>query len=377
MEKNKKKFELFVFLSTFSRSLIEVFIPIILYKFGYTLKEVIFYFMMSHVFSFIIAFPFIWISKKYNNKILTFIGIIAFVILQILLNNITSSIYYLLLIGFLFAVYRRGYWISRRYYNMKVIKKEKVASTFSIISIINHLGVLISSYVGSLLLDFMDINTVTYISIALFLISLIPLFKMEFKHIENNSKINIIQTLKNVSFRNMYLFGTYELVNVVKFLFTLYLFIYVKDTYSTVGLFNLITNISVLVFTYSYGKKIDGKKNFLKASIILTVLTYILKANTTYIMLVIASFLEGLFIRMYEISISKEFYVLSKKFEYNDYNLMYEISQNAARSITLFILFISNMNLKLMIYTVLFFILLGMFIDFKQSDSKDYIEKES
>ena len=175
----------------------------------------------------------------------------------------------------------------------------------------------------------------------------------------------------------MYLFGTYELINVVKFLFTLYLFIYVKDTYSTVGLFNLITNISVLVFTYSYGKKIDGKKNFLKASIILTVLTYILKANTTYIMLVIASFLEGLFIRMYEISISKEFYVLSKKFEYNDYNLMYEISQNAARSITLFILFISNMNLKLMIYTVLFFILLGMFIDFKQSDSKDYIEKES
>lgn len=377
MEKNRKKFELFVFLSTFSRSLIEVFIPIILYKFGYTLKEVIFYFMMSHIFSFILAFPFIWISKKYNNKILTFIGIIAFVILQILLNNITSSIYYLLLIGFLFAVYRRGYWISRRYYNMKVIKKEKVASTFSIISIINHLGVLISSYVGSILLDFMDINTVTCISIVLFLISLIPLFKMEFKHIENESKINIIKTLKEVSFKNMYLFGTYELINVVKFLFTLYLFIYVKDTYSTVGLFNLITNISVLVFTYSYGKKIDGKKNFLKASIILTVLTYILKANTTYIMLVIASFLEGLFIRMYEISISKEFYVLSKKFEYNDYNLMYEISQNTARSITLFILFISNMNLKLMIYTVLFFILLGMFIDFKQSDSKDYIEKES
>lgn len=377
MEKNRKKFEIFVFLSTFSRNLIEVFIPIILYKFGFTLKEVIFYFMMSHIFSFILAFPFIWISKKYNNKILTFIGIIAFVILQILLNHITFGISYLLLIALLFAIYRRGYWISRRYYNMKVIKKEKVASTFSIISIINHLGVLISSYVGSLLLDFLDINTVTYISIALFLLSLIPLFKMDFKHIECSTKLNIKETLKQVSFRNMYLFGTYELINVVKFLFTLYLFIYVKDTYSTVGLFNLITNISVLVFTYSYGKKIDGKKNFLKASIILTVLTYILKANTTYIMLVIASFLEGLFIRMYEISISKEFYVLSKKFEYNDYNLMYEISQNAARSITLLILFLSNINLKLMIYTVLFFILLGMFIDFKHSETPDYIETES
>ena len=38
---------------------------------------------------------------------------------------------------------------------------------------------------------------------------------------------------------------------------------------------------------------------------------------------------------LYEISINKEFYLLSKKFEYNDYNLIYEISQNTARSIAL------------------------------------------
>lgn len=372
MEKNRKKFEIFVFISTFSRNLIEVFIPLILYKFGYSLKEVIFYFMLSNIFSLIIAFPFISLSKKYDNKILTFIGIIAFVILQLLLNNIIFSTTYLVLIAFLYAIYRRGYWISRRYYNMKVIKKEKIASTFSIISIVNHLGVLISSYIGAILLDFMDINTVTYISIILFLISMIPLFKMEFKHIETNSKVKLIQTLKEVSFKNMYLFGSYELITVVKFLFSLYLFIYIKDTYSTVGLFTLITNISVLIFTYLYGKKIDGNKNFIKASIILTVLVYLLKANSTYLILVFASFAEGIATKMYEISINKEFFILSKKFEYNDYNLIYEISQNTARSIALIILYLLNINLKLMIYIVLFFILLGMFVDFKQSDSEDY-----
>ena len=43
MDENIKKFDLYVFLSTFARNLIEVFIPMILYKSGYTLKEVIIY----------------------------------------------------------------------------------------------------------------------------------------------------------------------------------------------------------------------------------------------------------------------------------------------------------------------------------------------
>ena len=71
---NRKKFELYVFLSTFSRNLIEVFIPVILYKFGYELKEVILYFLISNVFSLILSYPLVLFSKKFNNKILTFIG---------------------------------------------------------------------------------------------------------------------------------------------------------------------------------------------------------------------------------------------------------------------------------------------------------------
>ncbi|MBQ7410162.1 MAG: hypothetical protein IJW20_02130 [Clostridia bacterium] len=88
MTENRKKFELYVFLSTFSRNLIEVFIPVILYEFGYTLKEVIFYFLISNIFSLILSYPCVIISRKYNNKILTIIGIIGFIGTQVLLMNI-------------------------------------------------------------------------------------------------------------------------------------------------------------------------------------------------------------------------------------------------------------------------------------------------
>lgn len=372
MSEKRKKFEVYVFLSTFSRNLIEVFIPVLLYEFGYSLREVILYFFITNFGSLIFAYPLVWLSKKFDNKLLTVIGIISFVILQIMLSNITYSMTYLVTIGLLFAMYRRGYWIARRFYNLKVIEKEKIASTFSVISIINHLGVIMASYMGALMLDFLDVKLVTAISIILFIVSLIPLARIDFKEDKYNEKIQLLKTMKQIPKTDLYLLGSYELSYIVKFLFSLYIFIYIKDTYSTVGIYNLITNLSVLGFTYFYGKKIDNKKNFLTASIILVVITYIIKANTTYIALVVISFIEGIVTKMQEISISKEFYSLSKKFEYSSYNLVYEMMQNSFRSLVLLIFYITNIHLKLMIYITLFFILIGAFMKFKYIDKEDY-----
>ena len=75
---------------------------------------------------------------------------------------------------------------------------------------------------------------------------------------------------------------------------------------------------------------------------------------------------------MQDISISKEFYALSKKFEYSSYNLVYEMMQNSFRSLVLLIFYITNVHLKLMIYITLFFMLIGAFMKFKSVDKEDY-----
>ena len=86
MDGNQKKFNLYVFLSTFSRNLIEVFIPLILYKFGYSLKEVILYYLLVNAILVFLVYPCIWFSKKYSNRSLSIIGIFSFIVVQILLN---------------------------------------------------------------------------------------------------------------------------------------------------------------------------------------------------------------------------------------------------------------------------------------------------
>lgn len=372
MDSNQKKFSIYVFLSTFARNLIEVFIPIILYKYGYSLKEVILYYLFVNLFSLILSYPCFYLSNKYNNKILSIIGIISFVILQLLLNNLQNNIIYLLLISLAFATYRRGYWISRRYYNLKIIKKDNISKTYSLISIINEIGLIFSSYIGSLFLDFISINALTIISIVLFLISTIPLYLLKFEHKETDSKIELIKTVKQIPKSNIYLFGTYELLNVVKFLFPLYLFIYVKNNYQTVGIFNLFANLSTIIFAYIYGKKINKEKNYLSLSILFIIIVYILKLNFSTSILIIIAFLEGIALKMYELSIQKEFYSLSKKFEYQNYNLVYELTQNIFRTLTVLILYLFFNNLKTMITFVLIIILSSIFIKFKNVETTYY-----
>lgn len=365
MDSNQRKFGIYVFLSTFSRNFIEVFIPIILYKYGYSLNEVLFYYFLVNFISLLLSYPFVYLSKKFNNKILSTIGITAFIILQILLDFMTYSIYYLLIIATLYAIYRRGYWISRRYYTLKVIKKDNISSTYSILSIINQIGVIISAYLGSIVLDYISLNVLTTIAIILFIASSFPLYLLKFKHERTNNKLEVVKTLKQIPKKDLYLFGSYELLNVVKFLITLYLFIYVKNTYQTIGIVNLITNLSLIIFAYVFGKKLDeSKKNFLPISIFLTVVVFILKINFVGFLLLIISFLEGIVTKMYELAINKEFYTLSKKFEYNNYNLIYELIQNSFRSFVTLIFVAFTVELKTMIYITLTFIIISGFFSF-------------
>lgn len=281
----------------------------------------------------------------------------------------TRSLLYLLVIATLYAIYRRGYWISRRYYNLKVIKKEKISTVYSIISIINQIGVIVSAYCGSIILDLISLKMLTTIAIILFLTSIIPLYLLKFKHENTSEELKLIDTFKQIPKSNIYLFGSYELLNVIKFLIPLYLFIYVKNTYQTIGIVNLITNFSLITFTYLFGKKLDkSKNNYLTIAILLTVITYILKVNSVGYELLIVCIIEGIIVKMYELSINKEFYTLSKKFEYNNYNLMYEITQNSFRSLIVLILMIFNQNLKVMVYITLIFITIGAFFNFKQKE---------
>ena len=363
--KNKKYFDLYVFFSTFSRNLIEVFIGTILFKSGFSLKEVILFVLLFNLFSFIIAFPCIWLSKKYSNRVLAIISALSFGLTQLILGSIKPVLWYIYLLAFLYSIYRRSYWVSRRYYTLKVIQKKDIAKDYSILSIINQIGILISSYAGALFLDFVSIDILILISVTLFLISIIFLTKLKFEHEKNDYKIEIIKTIRSVPKSFILHLGCFELQAVLKYLMPLYIFIYVKDTYSAIGLINLIVYLSTLIFTYLYAKIINDKKNYLKLSIMLFIVINILKVNTLGILLYIVSFVEGFISKTYEQSFYKEYLTMSKKYEYYNYNMLYEIVQNVFRTLLTLILFVFIDDLKIMIYVTLLVMSISLFVKLK------------
>ena len=136
---------------------------------------------------------------------------------------------------------------------------------------------------------------------------------------------------------------------------------------------NLLTNLATIIFAYFYGKKINEKDNYVRLSILFMSLVYFLKANSiSYILLVIVSFLEGIASKMYELSISKEFYSMSKKFEYYNYNLVYELILSIFRTFILVICYFFIKDLKIMIYFSILMILISSLLKFKPLKERNF-----
>ena len=364
MENNKKNFNRYIFFSTFARQLVEVFIGTILFKAGFNLRSVLCYFLLVNVFSTLLAYPLTVLSKRYSNKLLTVIGILNFILVQVALNYVMLNHIYLIILALLYSLYRRCYWLSRRYYTLQIIQKQNISKNYSWISIINQIAVLVSGYVGSLLLEYVNIHVITGISSLLLLIGLYCIFKLDFEYEKNDTKLNLIETFKITHVGSIIHMGCFELQNVLQFLLPLYIIIYVKNTYTAVGLINLLAQLATIIFVYAYGALIDKEKNYLKFSLIIFVISKILQVNSYGLTLFIITFITGLTSKMYEQSNSKEMLILSKNYEYHNYNLMYEFTQNIFRTAAIAICVFFVSDIRVMIYLVIGLISLPLLFKF-------------
>lgn len=370
IDKFQKKFNGFVLFSTLSKNLIEVFIPLLLYKFGFSVKEVILYYLFVNVFGTFLVFLFVKLGNKFGYKKLAYLSIFNFALMQIVLNFKVHTVWYLILLALVYTLYFRTYWISRRYFNLHVVKKDNIAKTYSIISIFNQLGTMTATFIGGLLLDTLDNMIVSIISIIIFVISVIFLNGMEEKF--NRNKIEVIKTFKIIPKRDTYIIACYELLNILYFFIALYIYIYIKNSFQLVGALNLLTGIATIIFTYLYGKFINKERNFLKLSFVIMLLILCLEINTTGIIFAIAIFLEGFAKKMIDVSINKEVYKLSKKIDYENYNLYYELVEHISKVIVLLPLLLFINDFKVMIYLVLTLFVSAIIFNFIIPDIDDY-----
>lgn len=362
MVKNDQlKFNIFSFISTFARSLIEIFISLYLFKNGYSIQNIVMFYLFVNLFAIPLSYIFVKIGEKTRYSYVMIIGLVSFLVVQLLLRNIVKSNGYLLLISLIYSMYRRGYWVSRRFYITKIMPTKKTSGLFSIVLVTSQIASIAAGYVGSFILSNIDFLRLTIISSTLLFLSVIPLFNIKYSN--DSKEIKLRENLKKYDKNNFLVFSFYELNNLVSFIFPIYIALYVNNSYSLAGSLNAVSNVAIILFILVYGKIINKDKNYLIMSTMLLIVCLALKLSITNYAIIVVYFWEGLLSKMQNQSVNKIYFENRKDMDLTHYNLIYQITECFVRAIVAIpLVFIADIRVMIMFVIFTIFILQLIYI---------------
>ena len=350
--KNIKFYNIYMFISTFTRNIIDLYSVVYLYKLYPSVKTIIGIYSLIYFLGIFISYLSIKLGNKVGYKyILIFSSIITSITFVVLNSTKIINTY---IVSILLSLSIFTYHPLKHYYGITLLnEKEKLGTSLILI----YLASFFSSY-----FVIKDIKPIILIIITI--IGIIPTLLIE-KNIPKK-----IEYPKNIlpSKIQFFIFDQFRILFLL--LEPLYLYI-ISKTISYVGIFNIIITISSIIYLYliTNNKNINIKKYYCYLNI-LFVIFLLLKLNiTNKIILLIIAFFEGIGIKTNELISTMNLYKIKnlKLSEKEGYLIISEIIFCSTRAIILFIFYLFNVNLVIMMYILL----IGVFIlSFQYSPSE-------
>lgn len=348
--KNQKLYYIFIFFSTFSRNIIDIYSVIFLYQKFNNIKTIILIYMLVYLFGCIVSTIALILGNKYGHKYLL-IGSQIITILAYYLNQHSNNI---LLIASCLSLSIFMYHPIRHYYGL-ILLKDKTTIGKS----------LIINYSGLLLAQFFIIKKLSiFYLILISLISLIPVIIM------NNNQRKIIRYPKIRELGNKkILFFIFDQFKIMFLLFEpLYLYL-ISQKISYIGIFNIVLTISSIIYVYLIAYKIDIEKRYRIINILFTLILLLkLELRNKYLLLIIA-FLEGIGIKTNELISTMNLYNYQDNNTFTGYLIISEIIFCLVRSILLLIGYLINISLNIFMYLMIIGIFLLSWIYQKRDHS--------
>ena len=366
---NLKKYNIFITITTFTKLMIEVFIPLLLFNIGFNLNEILVFYLIEFITIFLFNIPATYIGQKISFKKLMIISSILFSLIYLYINYMTNNIIKLVILSVLNGLYLSTYWIGRHIYGISIIKEKKATDNVSAYMIFGIIGSLPASYIGAFILEKYGYIVLSIIILFLSLISLLPLFKI--KIIEQKNKINIKKIMTNFPRQN-YLFLFFDQLKFFTILlFPLYIYINIKSEFKYIAITNIIIGLSSILYIFYLAKKMDkNKKDYLKPMLIIMFITLLIKlnVNSSAIMLLII-FIEGISKTALDTIILRNTYSYKTNYDNISYILFIELLYSLFRFIIIIVYLIIGINLKTILYIGTFSLFINTLIGFKQGKS--------
>ena len=333
--KNIKKYYTYIFISTITRNIVDIYSVIYLYQKGFSVKNIILIYIIIYFIGVYLSQLSILIGNKIGYK---YVLILSSIITTINFYIITySNNLYLIAIFISLSIFT--YHPIKHYYGIHFLKhKKEIGNT------------LIITYLSTILSSFLVIKNIK--NIYLLIISIIGIIPVLF--IKKELPTKIIYPKKISKNKIIYfIFDQFKIIFIL--LEPLYLYL-ISSNISYVGLFNIILTISSIIYIYFLVNKINLEKNYQYLNIIFTIIV-ILKINIlNKSVLLLIAFLEGMGIKTNELVSSINLYHVSN-FS-NGYIILAEKIFCLTRTIILCLIYLLPLDLK----NILYILIIGIFI---------------
>ena len=349
-----KRYNIFILLSTMARNVVEVFSSVLLYKMGYSIKEILLFFTVLYLIGAITSVLTIQLTRIIKPKYILIISSLIFSGSFYFMSVMNKTFTNLIIFSVMYGIGCYTYHSLRHYFAIKAIDNDKRNNIGNIL-IYTNIGVIIASILLSYIQSKFSTLVLALIVIVISLVALIPLFKLRVK--EDTTKIRLEKIEKN-----KFLFFFLEQAKVINLLLQpLYLYLFINSKIEYVGIFNVVMGVSSCIFIYLFVRKINDKKYFKYLNILFCIFL-LLKLNVTnkYLILLIGLF-EGLGVKMFEVVSAENIYNIKEDTNVKGYIIITEIIFCLVRSIFCFIGYLVN-DIKIILYVSIVLIFLTGFI---------------
>lgn len=352
---NKGIYNFFLFMSTLTRGLVEVFSVIFLYNLGYSVNNIFLFLLVMYIFGIIVNY----FSLIINKKQVLVISTVLYGISYLYLSFMSCNIYNLILFAILLSFSSYSYHTVRHYLAMKMVDYDR-GKNINIILLVMYGALILSNVIGIFLVNKLSITINSSIIMVLSMISIIPILKLEGIKEQKVSFKDI-----NIS-KDKIMFSILEQFKVILMeIQPLYVYLYINKSMYYVGIFNIIINLASLIVMLFITKKI-GNNHFKYINLLLCIVLVFKLNMSDNILLFLIAFLEGIGMKVYEKFSLDNLYDLDKN-QVDSYLLLEELIFFGSKSIIMAIFFFFIRDIRVILYICI----IGIFVSAFYIKDKD------
>lgn len=239
-------------------SMVSIFVPLYLIKHGYSLREVLIYFVVQSLVHIALMIPIGKFGAKAGFRYCILISTPFIIGFYYLLYTLLEKHWPLLILGIVYEIGGSFYWVGRHVFFARTTQTHKRGTQIGIAKILKSVFTTPAPLIGALILAHFGIGYLLVVASVILAAAALPLFFVE--EPEDQIRFRVADLWKGQSWRTTVMFMNQGVDNVMDDVaWSIYAFFNILKTYVIFGTVQVVSSIFSLFVNYTIGRLVDKK----------------------------------------------------------------------------------------------------------------------